>query len=380
VNTIMGAADTKAKKIQALLDLAGVKLNGSNPWDPQIHHDVFYGKVLGKWSLGLGESYMDGDWDCERLDEFFTRILRMQLDQQAPGLLKVQLLLEMLRHRLFNLQSRRRAFQVGERHYDVGNDLFEAMLDPAMIYSCGYWAKAATLEEAQQHKLDLICRKLELQAGESLLDIGCGWGGLAHFAAAHYGVSVVGVTVSKEQQQLARARCAGLPVEIRLCDYRDLTGQFDKVVSVGMFEHVGAKNYPTFFERVARLLKPQGLFLLHTIGSAITVRKTDEWIDRYIFPNGHLPSLEEIGATLAPPLQLEDWHQFGHDYDRTLMAWHARFEAAWPELGARYGTRFYRQWRYYLLCSAGLFRSGEGRLWQLVLARRERQGEYRSIR
>ena len=376
----MSATDARAGKIQALLDLAGVKLNGSNPWDLQVHHSDFYAKVLGKWSIGLGESYMDGDWDCEQLDEFFTRILRVQLDLQAPGLLKAQLLLEMLRHRLFNLQNRRRAFQVGERHYDVGNDLFEAMLDPYMMYSCGYWAKAETLAQAQQDKLDLICRKLDLQAGESLLDIGCGWGGLARFAAEHYQVSVLGVTVSKEQQQLAQARCAGLPVEIRLCDYRDLAGRFDKIVSVGMFEHVGPKNYTTFFAGVTRLLKTQGLFLLHTIGSAMTVNKTDEWIDRYIFPNGHLPSLKEIGATLMPELQLEDWHNFGHDYDRTLMAWHARFEVAWPDLRARYGTRFYRQWRYYLLCCAGLFRSGEGRLWQLVLARRERQGEYRSLR
>ncbi len=376
----MSTTDARAGKIQALLDLAGVKLNGSNPWDPQVHHSDFYAKVLGKWSLGLGESYMDGDWDCAQLDEFFTRILRVQLDQQAPGLLKVQVLLEMMRHRLFNLQSRRRAFQVGERHYDVGNDLFEAMLDPYMMYSCCYWAKAETLAQAQQDKLDLICRKLELQAGESLLDVGCGWGGLARFAAEHYRVSVVGVTVSREQQQLAQARCAGLPVEIRLCDYRDLMGHFDKIVSVGMFEHVGTKNYATFFSGVTRLMKTQGLFLLHTIGSAMTVNKTDEWIDRYIFPNGHLPSLQEIGATLMPELQLEDWHNFGHDYDRTLMAWHMRFEAAWPDLSARYTPRFYRQWRYYLLCSAGLFRSGEGRLWQLVLARRERHGEYRSLR
>ncbi|NDU93214.1 MAG: cyclopropane fatty acyl phospholipid synthase [Ferrovum sp.] len=376
----MSATDNQARKIQALLDLAGVKLNGSNPWDPQIHRPDFYAKVLGKWSLGLGESYMDGDWDCEQLDEFFTRILRVQLDQDAPGLLKVQLLLETLRHRLFNLQSRHRAFQVGKRHYDVGNDLFEAMLDPYMMYSCGYWAQAQTLSQAQQDKLDLICRKLELQAGESLLDIGCGWGGLARFAAEHYRVSVVGVTVSKEQQYLAQVRCTGLPVEILLCDYRDLLGHYDKIVSVGMFEHVGSKNYATFFAGVTRLLKAQGLFLLHTIGSAMTVNKTDEWIDRYIFPNGHLPSLKEIGMTLAPDFQLEDWHNFGHDYDRTLMAWHARFEAAWPDLSARYDLRFYRKWRYYLLCSAGLFRSGEGRLWQLVLARRERQREYRSIR
>ncbi len=376
----MSGAGTKAGKIQSLLDLAGVALNGPNPWDPRIHREEFYDKVLGKWSLGLGESYMDGDWDCDQLDEFFTRILRAQLDLKAPGLLKLQLWLEMLRHRLFNLQSRSRAFQVGERHYDVGNDLFEAMLDPLMIYSCGYWARARTLAQAQLDKLDLICRKLELRAGETLLDIGCGWGGLARFAAEHYQVSVVGVTVSKEQQQLAQERCRGLPVEIALCDYRDLRGQFDKIVSVGMFEHVGPKNYATYFAGVTRLLKMEGLFLLHTIGSAIPAQKTDEWIDRYIFPNGHLPSLKDIGATLKPGLQLEDWHNFGHDYDRTLMAWHARFEQAWPDLRARYGERFYRQWRYYLLCCAGLFRAGEGRLWQLVLSRRERQAEYRSLR
>ncbi len=380
VKATMTGSSTKAEKIQALLDYAGVRINGPNPWDLQVHRPEFYAKVLGKWSLGLGESYMDGDWDCERLDEFFTRILRAQLDQKAPVRLKLPFILEALRNRLFNLQSRSRAFQVGELHYDVGNDLFEAMLDPFMIYSCAYWAKAQTLEQAQQHKLDLICRKLELQPGESLLDIGCGWGGLARFAAEHYQVSVVGVTVSKEQQQLAQARCQGLPVQIKFCDYRDLEGRFDKIVSVGMFEHVGSKNYAAYFAEAEQLLKEEGLFLLHTIGSAITVLKTDEWIDRYIFPNGHLPSLKEIGNTLEPGLQLEDWHNFGHDYDRTLMAWHERFERAWPTLSARYSQRFYRKWRYYLLCSAGLFRSGEGRLWQLVLSRRSRQSEYQSIR
>ncbi|MDE1981706.1 MAG: cyclopropane fatty acyl phospholipid synthase [Betaproteobacteria bacterium] len=374
-------SDRVLGQIQALLEPAGVRLNGSHPWDPQIHRpDAFHQKLFSRWSLGLGESYMDGDWDCERLDEFFNRVLWARVDQKVPPGLRLKITLEVLRSRLTNRQSRDRAFQVGERHYDVGNDLFEAMLDSRMIYSCGYWARAATLEQAQRDKLELICRKLELKPGETLLDVGCGWGGLARYAAENYQVAVLGITVSKEQQHLAQARCEGLPVTIRLCDYRDLTGSFDKIVSVGMFEHVGPRNYRTYFDAALRLLKPEGLFLLHTIGSAATVPTTDSWIDRYIFPNGHLPSLPEITHPFHDELQLEDWHNFGHDYDRTLMAWHERFEAAWPQLAPRYGERFGRMWRYYLLCCAGLFRSGEGRLWQLVLSRRGRRAEYRAPR
>lgn len=377
----MTTNDRTLHRIQALLEPADIHLNGPHPWDPQLHRpDRFQTQVLTRWSLGLGESYMDGDWDCERLDEFFHRVLWARVDQRVPPALRWQLFLEILRNRLVNRQSRRHAFEVGEHHYDAGNDLFEAMLDSRMIYSCGYWARAASLEQAQQDKLELICRKLELRPGETLLDIGCGWGGLARYAAENYGVSVLGITVSREQQQLAQARCEGLPIAIRLCDYRDLTGAFDKIVSVGMFEHVGAKNYRTYFRAAERLLKPEGLFLLHTIGSATTVATTDGWVDRYIFPNGHLPSLQEIADALDSRLQVEDWHNFGHDYDRTLLAWHERFEAAWPVLSARYDERFRRMWRYYLLCSAGLFRSGEGRLWQLVLSRRGRRAEYRSLR
>ncbi|MDE1942684.1 MAG: cyclopropane fatty acyl phospholipid synthase [Betaproteobacteria bacterium] len=374
-------SDRTAGQIQALLDPAGIRLNGPHSWDPQIHRpDAFYSKVFARWSLGLGESYMDGDWDCEGLDEFFNRVLWARVDQQVPPGLRLKIGLEVLRNRLTNRQSRSRAFQVAEQHYDAGNDLFEAMLDSRMIYSCAYWARAASLEQAQHDKLELICRKLELQPGETLLDIGCGWGGLARYAAENYQVSVLGITVSREQQQLAQVRCQGLPVTIRLCDYRELTGSFHKIVSVGMFEHVGPKNYRTYFDTVLRLLRPEGLFLLHTIGSAAAVPTTDGWIDRYIFPNGHLPALEELTRTLDDELQLEDWHNFGHDYDRTLMAWHERFEAAWPALAPRYGERFGRMWRYYLLCCAGLFRSGEGRLWQLVLSRRGRRAEYRSQR
>jgi cyclopropane-fatty-acyl-phospholipid synthase len=249
-----------------------------------------------------------------------------------------------------------------------------------MSYSCGYWAHADNLEQAQQAKLDMICRKLQLQAGETLLEIGCGWGGLAEFASRHYGVKVHGVTVSRRQQQLAQQRCEGLPVTIDLKDYRDLEGHFDKAVSVGMFEHVGPKNYRGYFDNVLRLLKDDGLFLLHTIGVHKQTSAVDAWIDTYIFPNGKLPSAKEISASLDNRFLIEDWHNFGADYDRTLVAWWHNFDNAWPQLEARYGRRFYRMWKYYLLCCAGFFRSRQGQLWQLVLSKRSRSEVYRSVR
>lgn len=249
-----------------------------------------------------------------------------------------------------------------------------------MSYSCAYWHNARGLEEAQQKKLDMICRKLELQPGERLLEIGCGWGGLARYAAEHYGVEVVGITVSKEQQKLARERCAGLPVSIEFMDYRNLTETFDKVVSVGMFEHVGPKNYPAYFDTVHRVLKGNGLFLLHTIGNYTTSPRTDAWLDKYIFPNGKLPSAREMTTVLEDRFLIEDWHNFGADYDRTLMAWWENFDKAWPSLGSKYSNRFYRMWKYYLMSSAGFFRSRQGQLWQLVLSKREREGIYRSVR
>lgn len=359
---------------------AGVSINGDAPWDIQVFDDDVYRLVLTKGSLGFGEAYMDGMWECDRLDQLFQRLLSSQAEEKIDNWSRLRLLGEILRHSLFNLQSSQRAFQVGEQHYDIGNDVFEAMLDPSMSYSCGYWHNATGLADAQQKKLDMICRKLELQPGERLLEIGCGWGGLAHFAAQHYGVEVVGITVSKEQQKLARKRCAGLPVSIELMDYRDLAEKFDKVVSVGMFEHVGPKNYATYFDTVHRALKDDGLFLLHTIGNSVTSPKTDAWIDKYIFPNGKLPSAKEIASVLERRFLIEDWHNFGPDYDRTLMAWWDNFEQAWPGLQEKYGERFYRMWKYYLMSCAGFFRSRQGQLWQLVLSKTERQQVYRSVR
>jgi cyclopropane-fatty-acyl-phospholipid synthase len=373
-------AGEAAGPVHHLAAEAGFRINGDDPGDIRVVDRRFYRRVVIDGSLGFGEAYMDGWWECDRLDQLFHRLLAVDADRLIDHWVKLRLLGGVLRHTLVNLQSRRRAFVVGERHYDIGNDVFATMLDPTMSYSCAYWPRATTLAEAQRAKLDLICRKLQLQPGERLLDIGCGWGGLARHAAAHYGVDVVGITVSREQQKLARERCAGLPVTIALRDYRELSGRFDKVVSVGMFEHVGPKNYAAFFAIVDRLLDDQGLFLLHTIGNHLTPRKLDPWMDKYVFPNGRLPSAADIADHVEGRFLIEDWHNFGADYDRTLMAWWANFERGWPGLADKYGERFYRMWKYYLLSCAGFFRSRQGQLWQIVLSKRTRRGAYRCAR
>jgi cyclopropane-fatty-acyl-phospholipid synthase len=371
--------------VQALAAQAGITLDGARPWDIQVHHPAFYDRVLHSGSLGLGEGYMDGLWDAERLDDTLTRLLRADGDArlQAKGawLLRLRLALAVLRTRLVNRQAGRRAFTVGEQHYDVGNDLYRLMLDPTMSYSCGYWAAAEDLAGAQRAKLDLICDKLGLRPGQRVLDVGCGWGGFAEHAARTRGVEVVGVTVSREQAKAARERCAGLPVDIRLQDYRAVAGDFDRVVSVGMFEHVGEKNYADFFARIRDWLEPEGLCLLQTIGTRSGRGVNDAWMDKYIFPNGQLPKAEMIAAAARPHLVLEDWHAFGCDYDRTLMAWWDNVQRHRRALtAAGYDARFLRMWHYYLMASAAFFRSRRGQLWQVVLSRPERSAAYRSVR
>ncbi|AGB82330.1 methyltransferase, cyclopropane fatty acid synthase [Serratia sp. FGI94] len=358
-----------------MLSMADIEINGTRPFDIQVKNPEFFKRVLQEGSLGLGESYMDGWWECERLDCFFQRVLTAGLERRLPHHFKDTL--RIAAARLTNLQSKKRAWIVGKEHYDLGNDLFTLMLDPYMQYSCGYWKSADTLEQAQENKLRMICDKLQLQPGMRLLDIGCGWGGLSAFAAKNYGVSVVGVTISAEQQKLAQARCAGLDVDIQLQDYRDLHQQFDRIVSVGMFEHVGPKNYRTYFEVVERNLKPDGLFLLHTIGSNRTDMNVDPWINKYIFPNGCLPSVAHIAQTSEGRFVMEDWHNFGADYDRTLMAWYERFQQAWPQLAERYSERFERMFSYYLNACAGAFRSRDIQLWQVLFSPKGVEGGIR---
>jgi len=362
----------------ALLARADVRVGGDRPWDIQVHHPDTFPRILAKGSLGLGESYMDGWWDCAQIDEFIARVLRARLDTQVG---QAGMTLAVVKARWFNLQSEQRAWVVGRQHYDLGNDLYEAMLDPTMAYSCGYWAAAGDLAAAQEAKLDLVCRKLGLEPGMRMLDIGCGWGSLMRFAAERYGVECVGLTVSREQARHGADRAAGLPVRFELADYRsfnrDGRQRFDRIASIGMFEHVGHKNFDTYFETAQRSLVDDGLFLLHTIGKNRAGTATDPWTEKYIFPNGALPSAAELATSAERRFVIEDWHNFGADYDRTLMAWHARFEQAWPGLRSRYGERFHRMWRYYLLSCAGTFRARDNQLWQLVLSPRGATGGYR---
>ncbi len=323
-----------------LLAQADIQINGSREWDMQVHDNDVFKRVFAEGNLGLGETYMEGLWDVPALDVFFDRLLSAHLDEKVrPG----KLMIHALRARMTNLQSVRRAWQVGESHYDLGNDFYAAMLDRRMTYTCGYWKEAATLDEAQEAKLDLVCRKLNLKSGMRVLDIGCGWGSFMAYAAEHYGVECVGLTISKEQADYGRTlMAAALPIEFRLQDYREIHERFDAVVSIGMFEHVGRKNHREFMEVAHRCLKDDGLFLLHTIGKNVRESTPDPWIDRYIFPNGDLPAIGQIGDAAEELFVTEDLHNFGADYDKTLMAWHNNFEASWPLFKDRFDTRFYR--------------------------------------
>jgi len=363
--------------IQGLLASADVRIDGDRPWDLHIQNQDFFERVLAGGSLALGESYMDGWWECQALDGFFDRILRAGLDKKVR--LSREVLWAAVRARLTNLQRRSRAFDIGRHHYDLGNRLFSVMLDKGMNYSCAYWDGARTLDEAQAAKLELICRKLYLDSHMTVLDIGCGWGGFARYAAETRGATVIGITVSRRQAEYARRYCRGLPVRIEMQDYRSLGESVDRIVSIGMFEHVGCKNYRTFMKTVHRCLKPDGLFLLHTIGGNMSVRSTDPWIDRYIFPNSMLPSAAQIASAAEGLFVLEDWHSFGPHYDATLMAWHHNFTTGWHRLKDRYDDRFFRMWTYYLLSSAGSFRARVNQLWQVVLSRSGVRGGYRRI-
>lgn len=357
-----------------ILGAAGISINGTQPWDMQLKDTGVPERALAQGNLGLGEAYMDGAWDAEALDEFFARLLGTRMtDNIQPW----RLVGHVVAAKFLNRQNVRRAKQVGERHYDLGNEFYAAMLDKRMTYTCGYWDGAATLDQAQEAKLEMICRKLQLKPGMRLLDIGCGWGSLMAYAAEHYDVECVGISISKEQVELAQQRYPDLPLEFRLQDYRELNEQFDAIASIGMFEHVGRRNHRVYMEVANRCLRDDGLFLLHTIGKNARRSTPDPWIDKYIFPNGDLPSIGQIGDAADGLFVVEDLHNFGADYDKTLMAWYHNFEAAWPRFEKELGTRFYRMWRYYLLSCAGAFRARDIQLWQWVLSKEGVPGGYR---
>jgi cyclopropane-fatty-acyl-phospholipid synthase len=352
-----------ADLVRELFAGAGVTVGGGNPWDPQVHDERLYARVLRDGTLGVGEAYVEGWWDCPALDQMIDRILRARLDMVVRE--SWVLLSQAIRARLFNLQTAR-PFEVGERHYDIGNDLYRPMLGKSMMYTCAYFKDADTLDAAQEAKLDLVCRKIGLAKGMRVLDLGCGWGGFASFAAERYGASVVGYTVSREQVAWVKEHHAALPIEIRLDDYRNATGTYDAVVSIGLLEHVGPKNHRGYMELCARRVAPGGIIFMHTIGGNQVRAQIDPWFHKYIFPNAVIPTLGQLTTAMEKILVAEDVQNIGPHYDRTLMAWWQNFDAAWPDLRARYGDTFYRQWKFYLLSSAAAFRARYLNLYQIV--------------
>ena len=373
------------KILEQVIAGSGVTFNGTNPWDPQIKDPLFHEKVVKGGTVALGESYMHGGWNCDQIDELFYRVLLVQAKDKLPSGLGA--VLRDMYTKFVNLQTRYRSLAVGKKHYDAGNDLYKQMLDSYMTYTCAYWdAGAQSLLQAQMHKLKMVCEKLRLPAIDTtqgrkrlrILDIGCGWGSFARYAVEHYNVHVVGVTISNEQLDLAKVLCAGKPIDLRFQDYRDVNDEpFDAVVSLGMFEHVGPKNYREYFETVHRLLKPGGLFLLHTIGGMHSVTDTDPWIEKYIFANSVIPSSAQIANASEGLLVERDFHNFGRNYDRTLMEWYKNINAQWPE---GYDEVFRRMWNYYLLTCAATFRAEYNHLFQIVFSKGLLEKPYKSVR
>lgn len=370
--------------LQNILDIAGIKLNGQSPWDVHVLDNRALTMVLSQGSIGLGESYMKHWWDCDALDQFSYKVFRADLDVRIQANLRTLFLV--LKSRLVNLQHAFFAKKVAHRHYNIGNELYTRMLGQSMAYSCGYWNNAVNLDDAQFAKYDLTCKKLQLNRGDKVLDIGCGWGGLAAHAALHYGCEVIALSNSRPQIEYARQHFGNLSIKFYKTDYRNVrdyneTGtKFDKIVSIGFFEHVGYKNYQRFFKLVDEQLKDSGLFLLHTIGNNQTYFSTDPWINKYIFPHGMLPSMKQISTAVEKYFLMEDLHNFGPDYDKTLMAWHKNFVASWEEIKNSFDQTFYYMWRYYLLMCAGLFRARKAQLWQIVFSKPGFIQQYQSVR
>lgn len=367
----------KRKFVEEIFSLADITLNGSKPWDITVHDSQFYQRLLSNAELSLGETYVEGQWDCPRLDEFFYKILTVDLEKKAlsrPPFWRsaINLSFYQLLQNLINYQTNLRSFIVGRHHYDIGNELYSAMLDKRMIYSCANWSGVTNLDDAQELKLKLICERLNLQSGMKILDVGCGWGGFAKYIVENYNVSVVGLTVSQKQYEFAKKSCEGLPIEIRLQDYRELLktkDEFNRVVSIGMFEHVGYKNYPIYMKTISHCLKKEGIFYLHTIGANKSNNSSNIWINKYIFPNAYIPTIAQLASSFENQFVMENWNNIGPNYDLTLMAWYQNFTQNWDKLSHKYDERFRRVWSYYLLSCAGSFRARHNQVWQIMLSK-----------
>ena len=374
-------SDRYAKLAADLLAAADIAIGGARPWDIAVRDPRFYKRAIAGGAIGLGESFMDGWWDTPALDQTIARMLRADLRDKIK--LAPWMAADIVAEQLPNLRyvwpglrpflSRFRSLKaVAETHYEAGNEFYAAMLDKRMVYSCAYWANAKTLDEAQEQKLDMSCRKLGLKSGMRVLDIGCGWGAFAKYAAQTYGVSVVGYTISAEQRALGQELCKGLPIEFRLDDYRNIAGSYDRAASFGMFEHVGRGNFDAYMRVAHDHLVDDGLFLLETVGDNVSGSDCNPWFQKYIFsaPTSMFPSIKEIAAAAEGRFIVEDWHNFGADYAPTLRAWHANIAARRDWIVGRYGERFYRMYVFYLLSCAGAFEARTYQMWQILFAKR----------
>lgn len=355
----------------------------ARPWDIVIRSSDFYTRILRDGVTGAAEGYVAGDWDCSDIADLTDRIYRANIAERLGT--NKGFALRLAAQHIVSRFDRSAADEVAKRHYDLPPLLFERMLGERQVYSCGYWPEEVeTLDQAQEAKLALIAQKLQVEPGMRVLDIGGGAGGLAGFLAAHYGVKVVNTGVSREQIDLANRKYADLDVENRFQDYREINdGPYDRIVSVGMFEHVGKKprNYKKFMGVVQRNLAEDGIFLLHTIGTHVSKAATStRWVDENIFPNSRIPTYEQIARAVGDRFVVHHEENIGPHYDPTLLAWNDNFEQHWEEIQSHPHFKenpeaFRRMWRLYLLGSAGMFRAGRLQVWQFIMTRPGRHYE-----
>jgi cyclopropane-fatty-acyl-phospholipid synthase len=365
-----------AKKFShRVLSRAGITVNGCHAWDIQVHDEQFFDCLYRSASEGLGDSYVQGFWDSDDLTETLGRFIAIGGRSALKG---------PIAHNMQTTESeQKKSLEVVDSHYESKNGLYSNMLDPYMQYSCALWDDDThNLQEAQIKKMRLIGQKLELQPGDHVLDIGCGWGGLPKFLSETFGCRVTGINLAEHHIDYANQRMAHNKVKVIKQDYRDLTEKYDKIYCIGVSEHFGLNNYKQFMQIVHDQLNPGGIFLLHTIGENVTRPKADTWITKNIFPNGYIPSLSLISQCAEGLFITEDVHNFNTSYEKTLLAWDANFQRNWnlirklhPELDTR---DFYRMWRYYLNFCAGGFRKRCTQLYQIVFTRIQDRRNYKT--
>ena len=351
--------------LEPMLARAGVSIGGKESCDIQVADQRFYRVVLTQGSLGLGEAYLRGWWTCNDLEELSYRLIQSGL-YKASLLLPLPLVADLV-HATFNQQSKEKSLRVAVQHYSLGNDIFLSFLGSYHNYSCGYYLETDDLDEAQRLKLEKGCRLLDLRPGDRVLDVGGGWGEFARYAATHHGCQVTSINIADEQIKFAKEYCKDASVEVRRCDYRDITGRFDKIMVMAMLTHVGYKNYRQFMEIMARCLEPGGMMLIESVGGHKSMKNCEPWINRYIFPGGVLPSLRQIDAAIAGLFSRKVLDEFGSSYVHTLRAWNRNFLQAWPAHQCRYDERVRLMFEYFFQTVAGAFRAGYLLHWHILL-------------